>query len=68
MKEELSNDRPIYCPGCGRKVGNYDGKSKINKSIACRKCNRLVVYNVFTGQAELKPIPRRTQASGMRFY
>lgn len=59
---------PIYCPECGRKVGTHDGKSKINKSIRCEKCDKLVLFNVDTGETSIKPIPRRTQASGKRFY
>ena len=59
---------PIYCPKSGRKVGSYDGKSQMNKSMACRKCNKLVVFHVDTGETELKQIPKRTQSSGMRFY
>ena len=59
---------PIYCSECGRKVGTYDGKSKINKSIKCTKCKKIVLFNVDTGETTIKPIPSRTQASGKRFY
>ena len=59
---------PFYCPECGRKVGTYDGKSQINKSVKCTKCNRIVLFNVDTGETTIKPIPKRTQSSGKRFY
>ena len=68
MKFEPVNACTIYCPKCGRKVGTYDGKSKINKSIMCKNCTLLVVYDVTAGQATTKPMPKRTQSSGKRFY
>ena len=61
-------NEPIYCPKCGRKVGTYDGKSKINKSMKCNKCNRMVLFDVETKETKTKEIPKRTQSSGMRFY
>ena len=67
MGEKIKSG-PIYCPKCGRKVGSYDGKSQINKSMECKKCKKLVVFLVETGETKLKDIPKRTQSSGMRFY
>ena len=58
----------IYCPECERLVGAYDGRSKINPQIKCKRCKKLVVYDIETGKRKLKPIPKRTQGSGMRFY
>lgn len=57
----------ILCPRCHRKVGTYDGKSTIDKIITCRKCRKLVIYRVITGETELKPIPPRACSSGMTF-
>ena len=62
------NKGPIYCPECGRKVGTYDGRSQINKSVRCANCNKIVLFNVCTGETSIKPIPGRTQSSGKRFY
>lgn len=58
----------IICPQCLRKVGTYDGRSKINPVAKCKNCKKLVIYDIETGKFELKPIPERTQGSGMRFY
>ena len=66
MKDYLKKE--IYCPECERLVGTYDGKSRINPQIKCKRCNKLVVYDIETGKRELKLIPERTQGSGMRFY
>lgn len=60
--------KTIYCPQCGRKVMECDESAQIIFSIACRKCNKLVVFNSIDGNISLKRIPPRTTASGMRFY
>lgn len=60
--------RTILCPQCFRKVGTHDGRSTINPIVKCKNCNKLVVYDIETGKREVKPIPERTQGSGMRFY
>lgn len=66
MEEDRA--KTIYCPQCYRKCGIYDGKSQINKEMRCRKCNKLIVYDVKSGNISVKPIPQRTQGSGVRFY
>ena len=58
----------IYCPGCNRKVGTWDGRSTMNVIANCRKCNKRVVYRIETGKMEIKPIPPRNCSSGMIFY
>ena len=60
--------KKIYCPKCGRKVATLDGRSTINISVKCKKCNKLVVYDVENEKAEIKEIPQRSTSSGMRFY
>lgn len=62
------NLKEIICPQCLKCVGTYDGRSTINKSVSCKNCKKLVVYNIKTGKCELKPIPKREQGSGMKFY
>lgn len=61
-------EKTIYCPKCGRKAMHYDGRSKINPVAKCKKCKKLVVYNIENDSAVLKDVPKRTQASGVRFY
>ncbi len=60
-------EKKIYCPRCGRKVATYDGRSKIDIVVKCRKCNKKIVYRVATGDIEVKPLPARQTASGMTF-
>lgn len=66
--ENLSCKKIIYCPICGRKVATWDRKSKTDIVVGCKKCNRLVVFHTATEEIEIKFKPKRTQASGMRFY
>ena len=63
MKEY--EEKKIYCPKCGRKVGTHDGRSTINNR--CKKCNIRIVYHVDTGETEIKNIPKRNCSSGMTF-
>ena len=64
----MAEPKTIYCPNCGRKVGTYDGRSTSNISVKCKKCNKLIVYDVKNEKAEIKEIPQRVTSSGMRFY
>lgn len=59
--------KPIFCPKCKGKLGEYDYKSTIPKVIDCRKCNRRVVYYMDIDKTEIKDIPPRNTASGKRF-
>ena len=47
----------IYCPSCGRKVGEYDGRATIPVDCKCKKCNKRVRFNPDTGKTELKKLP-----------
>ena len=60
--------KTIICPQCSRKVGRYDGRSKMEYSTKCNKCGKLVTYNPETNEVELKPMPQRHCGSGLRFY
>lgn len=68
MRLNVAEPKTIYCPKCGRKVATWDGRSTNNISVKCKKCNKLVVYNVENEKVEIKEIPQRTTSSGMRFY
>jgi hypothetical protein len=35
----------VYCPKCGRLVGECSSKSHIDKKYKCRNCNKMVVYH-----------------------
>lgn len=60
--------KPIYCARCFRKVATYDGIASANIEVKCKKCKVLVVYKPNNGTVELKPLPKRISASGLRFY
>ena len=64
----MAEPKTIYCPKCGRKVATWDGRSTINISVKCNKCNKLVVYDIENEKVKIKEIPQRTTSSGMRFY
>ena len=64
----MSEPKTIYCPKCGRKVATWDGRSANNISVKCKKCSKLVVYDVENEKSEIKTIPQRTTSGGMRFY
>ena len=46
----MGDVRKIYCPKCGRKAMQHDGKSEITKSVKCQKCKKLVVFNPITNE------------------
>ena len=64
----MAKQKTIYCPKCGRRVATWDGRSTINISVRCKKCDKLVVYDVENEKTIIKEIPKRTTSSGMRFY
>lgn len=64
----MAEAKTIYCPRCKRKVATYDGKGEINKIAKCKKCKKLVVYNIEKDEVTMKDIPERECSSGMRFY
>lgn len=63
----MAEPKTIYCPSCGRVACHYDGKQINNPMAKCKKCRKLIVYNVATGETEIKPIPPRNCSSGMTF-
>lgn len=64
----MAEPKIIYCPRCGRRVGQWDGRSSINVVAKCKKCMKRVVYHIDTKETEIKNIPPRQCSSGIRFY
>ena len=64
----MAEPKTIYCSKCGRKAATLDGRSTINISVRCKKCDKLVVYDVENEKTIIKEIPKRTTSSGMIFY
>lgn len=57
----------IYCPECGRRVAEWDGRSTTNVIVNCRKCRKRVVFDVNTMRTTIKEQVSRASASGIRF-
>lgn len=62
------DEMKIYCPGCGRNVGDWDGKTKTLVDVKCKKCNRLVVFYPISGKTIITALPKANTASGKRLY
>lgn len=66
MKEK----KTIYCPKCGHKVADYDGKSDFDIKVKCKneKCRSFVVYDVENDETSIAKEPLRATGAGLRFY
>ncbi len=64
----MSDVKIIYCPTCGRCVTSWDGKSVANPIGKCKKCNKIVIFDVKKQEIKTNKVPERTTSSGMRFY
>lgn len=64
----MAKPKTIYCPYCGSVACHYDGKQSNNPMAKCKKCKKLVIYDVEKDEIYIKDVPKRDQASGMRFY
>ena len=56
--------KTIYCPKCGRRVGEWDGRYSGNLIMKCRNCEKRIVYHSDTGVTEIKPLPANVPSSG----
>lgn len=63
----MAEPKTIYCPRCGRATCHYDGRQTINPIGKCKKCHKLVVYDIEKDEVVMKNIPKRDCSSGMRF-
>lgn len=61
-------DIMIKCPLCNKNLIEVNSmKSKIYK-VMCKRCRMWIWANPADGYREVKEVPPRTVASGMRFY
>lgn len=65
---EMAEIKKIYCPRCGRIACHYNDEKITNPMGVCKKCNKLIIYDICSEEVLVKPVPKRTQGSGMRFY
>ena len=63
----MAEQKTIYCPTCGRKIGVWDGRSTMNLALRCKKCKKQVIHHVDSGVLEIKKLPQRNTSSGMSF-
>lgn len=64
----MAEPKIIYCPKCGRRVMNWDGKASIDMAANCKNCHKRIVFYPINQVLEIKDIPARAQSSGKRFY
>lgn len=64
----MAEPKTIYCPRCHRTVCHYDGRQTINPRGKCKKCKKLVVYDIENDSVAIKAIPERDQGSGKVIY
>lgn len=64
----MAEPKTVYCPQCGRRVGQWDGRSTINVVTHCRNCKKRVIYHIDKDVTEVKAIPPRNSSSGMILY
>lgn len=64
----MTQPTSINCAECGYCIGNYDGKSTINKVIRCPNCGKYNLYHVDTDKTEIVEKPQRVCASGRQFF
>ena len=63
----MAEVRKIYCPKCNRRVGAWDGRSKINVIVNCRNCSKRIIFDVETQETIVKNIPLRATSGGKTF-
>lgn len=64
----MTEPKTIYCPRCGRVACHYDGKQTINPIGKCKKCRKLIIYDIENDEISFRDVPIRGQSSGMRFF
>lgn len=64
----MGEPKKIYCPQCGRKITEYDGRGTMPLDTGCKKCRKRVVYYPEKDEVKITEIPPRTTASGTRFW
>lgn len=68
MRLGMAEAKIIYCPNCGRRVCQWDGKATINPMGTCKKCNKLVVYDVEKDEIRVKKPLYRQTSSGKTIF
>lgn len=56
------------CPRCGKLLTWVDESDKKHHKVMCTHCRKWIWFWAGTGEFQIKEVPQRTSASGMRFY
>ena len=63
----MAEHKTIYCPQCGRKLFEYNGKVKIPIDTGCKKCKKRIIYFPETDEIKITKIPQGS-SSGTRVW
>lgn len=63
-----NKDISIMCPNCKKFLTKADKRDPRIHKLACNHCRKLILFIPASDYRKIKMIPKRTQASGMRFY
>lgn len=64
-----NKDISIMCPNCRKFLVKADKRDQRIHKLACKHCRKWIWFIPADDEYRgIKPIPPRTQASGMRFY
>ena len=56
------------CPRCGKLLTWVNKNDKKHHKVMCAHCRKWIWFWAGAGEFQIKEVPQRTSASGMRFY
>lgn len=68
MKLYENKDISIMCPNCKKFLTKADKTDNRIHKLLCKHCRKWIWFTPGNDYREIKPMPERTQGSGMRFY
>lgn len=60
--------RSVMCPRCGKLLTWVNKNDKKHHKVMCTHCRKWIWFWAGTQEFQIKEVPQRTSASGMRFY
>ena len=60
--------RSVMCPRCGKLLTRVNKNDKKHHKVMCTHCRKWIWFWAGTQEFQIKEVPQRTSASGMRFY
>ena len=68
MFEFIPQKQSVMCPRCGKLLMWVKPNDNSLHKIACKNCRKWIWFWAGTQEFQIKEVPQRTSASGMRFY